>query len=151
MTNEHHTITDKHHFIIVQNRKKYSKNRHLIIHFPTSSAVSEQAYEWLQRSARAKRAGWSKRMSERYKYQSHSTFAAVSNKPPLSVHIFHFLSFKFYNFTRQCWNKIGKQYFFLWISHFAWQLLRYDFRLSILARNSLVSFCKKFRYSSSLT
>ena len=78
-------------------------------------------------------------------YRCHSALAAVSKLRQSSARVFHFLSFKFYNFAR---NKIGKQYFFLQISHFGWQLLRYDFRLSILARNSLVSFREKFRYSS---
>ena len=78
-------------------------------------------------------------------YRCHSALAAVSKLRQSSARVFHFLSFKFYNFAR---NKIGKQYFFLQISHFGWQLLRYDFRLSILARNLLVSFREKFWYSS---
>ena len=78
-------------------------------------------------------------------YRCHSALAAVSKLRQSSARVFHFLSFKFYNFAR---NKIGKQYFFLQISHFGWQLLRYDFRLSISARNSLVSFREKLRYSS---
>ena len=38
--------------------------RQLIIHFPTSSGVSEWAYEWAQRSVWAKRAVWNKQTSE---------------------------------------------------------------------------------------
>ena len=47
-----------------------------IIHFPTSSGVSkvsERANEWAQRGAQAKRAFWSKQMSERCKRTSEWT------------------------------------------------------------------------------
>ena len=51
---------------MVENGKKHRQNSHLINHCPTSEK-SEQANEWEQRRARAKRAMRSKRMSERYK------------------------------------------------------------------------------------
>ena len=58
---------------MVQNIKKNTKNSHLIIYFPTSKGVSERANKWVQRSARAKQAGWSKRTSERCKQISERT------------------------------------------------------------------------------
>ena len=58
---------------MVKNRKKHRQNSHPIIHCPTSegvSEVSERANEWAQRRARAKRAVWSKRTSERCERKS---------------------------------------------------------------------------------
>ena len=47
--------------------------RHRVIHCPMSLGVSEQANEWAQRSAQAKQAVWSERMSERCKWISERT------------------------------------------------------------------------------
>ena len=61
---------------MVENRKKHRQNSQLIILFPTSegaSEVSEQANEWVQRRARAKRAVRSKETSERCERMSERT------------------------------------------------------------------------------
>ena len=50
---------------MVQNRKKKHRIKsNPIINCSTSEEVSERANQWAQRSARAKRVGWSKWMSE---------------------------------------------------------------------------------------
>ena len=49
---------------------KLSRSRNLIIDFPTSLGVIDQANKWTQRSARAKQAMHSKRMSERCEQMS---------------------------------------------------------------------------------
>ena len=69
---------------MVQNRKKTRKKKHLIIHFPMSSGVSERTNEWAQRSVRAKRAMRSKRTSE----QCERTSERTSEWPSTYVWVF---------------------------------------------------------------
>ena len=71
---------------MVENRKKHRQNSHPIIHCLTSegvSEVSERANEWAQRSARAKQAGQSKRMSERCKWMSERTSEWPNTQVPI--------------------------------------------------------------------